>query len=34
MLEHFLEEGAEEGHFTGLRKGRVTDEKFLGKKKL
>src|SRR5271155_5534842 len=34
MLEHFLKEGAKEGHFTGLGKGMVTDEKSLGKKKL
>ena len=34
MLEHFLKESAREGHFTGLGKGRGTDEKFLGKKKL
>jgi hypothetical protein len=34
MLEHFLKESAKEGHFTGLGKGRVADEKFLGKKKL
>jgi hypothetical protein len=34
MLEHFLKEGAKEGHFTGLGKGRVTDEKLLDKSKL
>jgi hypothetical protein len=34
MLEHFLKEGVKEGYFTGLGKGRVTDEKSLGKKKL
>jgi hypothetical protein len=34
MLEHFLKESAKEGHFTGLGKGRSTDGKFLGKKKL
>lgn len=34
MLDHFLKESAKEGHFTGLGKGRVTDEKFLDKKKL
>jgi hypothetical protein len=34
MLDHFLKESAKEGHFTGLGKSRVTDEKFLDKKKL
>jgi hypothetical protein len=33
MLEHFLKESVKEGHFTGLGKGRGTDEKFLSKKK-
>jgi hypothetical protein len=34
MLEHFLKESAKEGYFAGLGKSWVTDEKFLGKKKL